>query len=287
MKSSGLFQALCFGCLSVLSPTLHATPTPSLLQLPYWDQGKAEINLYEATEIRYGIARKSEVTHVLVKEGWDQKKNVKAAGKSDFSVIKLNQILSIPTGVYTYRQMVSSFFSCTTGKQLKFTMSNQEACGATFKSARIGKDNMTLNILSYFDGEGDQTSEIKLPPGPWLFYDDVPLVLRMSASTPLVQPLRLDVFPSTLSPRTGKLNFAPGNLTETRRTTKEISYELSHTGGKDTIIFEASTPHRMISWERADGSKLHLKKSVLSDYWNQNRVEDADALDRLPDQRKK
>jgi hypothetical protein len=60
-----LFVALAL----LLSSRAFGQFTPAFLQNnSYWGNGKAEFNIYEAHEVRYGQARPSEVLHILVRD---------------------------------------------------------------------------------------------------------------------------------------------------------------------------------------------------------------------------
>jgi hypothetical protein len=78
--------------------------TPALLQnSSYWDGGKAEFNIYGAEIVRYGVPRPCEVLHILVREPFDPKQLVKPDNPNQPSaipVLKMNQILHVPTGLY-------------------------------------------------------------------------------------------------------------------------------------------------------------------------------------------
>ena len=41
----------------------------------YWNDGKAEFNIYDAKIVRYGQPRQSEVLHILVREPFDPEAN--------------------------------------------------------------------------------------------------------------------------------------------------------------------------------------------------------------------
>jgi hypothetical protein len=246
----------------------------TFLQNDYWNQGKAEVNIYTAKEVRYGVPRETEVRHFLVKEPWDAQKGVKAVGSGDFSVIKLNQVIVVPTGSYSYHQMHSTFLDRRNGAPIKFSMSSQEACGNTFKTGRIQDEKLEVKVLSYFDGEGDASVKIPLPKGPWVFYDELPIRLRGIVSRSLESPLALQVFPGTVSPRTGTLAFVPGTLREIKRTENEVEFQLEIGGQQDRLTFSALHPYQLLQWTRADGSSLSLKQSGLVDYWNRNKPAD-------------
>jgi hypothetical protein len=77
--------------------------TPSLIQNDnYWNDGKAEFSIYRAEIVREGAPRPCEVLHILVREPFDPKQLVKAEGAprpDGIQVVKLNQILNMPTGL--------------------------------------------------------------------------------------------------------------------------------------------------------------------------------------------
>jgi len=269
-----IYFLIGFVALTAVALPANAQFSNALLQDAYWDQGKAEINIYTAMEVRYGIPRATEVRHILVKEPWDATRHVKAAGKGDFPVIKLNQVIVVPTGVYTYYQMHSTFVDPRTGLPVKFSMGSHEACGNTFKSGIVSKDQVRLHEFSYFDGEGERLSEVPLPNAPWILYDELPIRLRLLAASPLTAPIALQILPSTVSPRLGKAEFVAGTLSEISRNEKEVTYRLEMSGKEDLLTFAAAHPYTLLRWKRADGSNLILKKSVLSDYWNRNKPGD-------------
>ena len=46
--------------------------TPAFIQnSSYWNDGKAEFDIYDAQIMRYGQARQTEVLHILVREPFD------------------------------------------------------------------------------------------------------------------------------------------------------------------------------------------------------------------------
>src|SRR5882724_9156228 len=95
-----------------------------LLRDGIWDDGKAEYDVYLADEMRYGIARRTEIVHIVVKEPFNTKLRVKAEAPPWREVLKMNQVVDVPTGVYAYHQMHSSFWDRETGDLLKFSMSS-------------------------------------------------------------------------------------------------------------------------------------------------------------------
>src|SRR5437660_12392755 len=83
--------------------------TPAFLQNDsYWANGKAEFDIYDAQIVREGQPRPCEVLHILVREPFDPKQWTKVDDwkrPGVVPVVKLNQNLHVPTGVYVYQRM--------------------------------------------------------------------------------------------------------------------------------------------------------------------------------------
>src|SRR6266850_4151139 len=125
---SAMVRSLYFVCSALfLSAKVAAAQfTPALLQNnSYWGDGKAEFNIYNAQIARYGIPRPCEVLHILVREPFDPNQFVKPEGSprpETIAVLKLNQILHVPTGLYLYQQMHSTFWRVDNAELLKFSL---------------------------------------------------------------------------------------------------------------------------------------------------------------------
>src|SRR6266850_7827252 len=155
--------------------------TPALLQNnSYWGDGKAEFNIYDAQIARYGIPRPTEVLHILVREPFDPKQLVKPDNPNQadaIQVLKLNQILHVPTGLYVYQQMHSNFWRVDNAQLLKFSLTSNDSCGNTFKEARREGDKLTYEYHTYWDGMADGKENIA-PPANGYFYDELPWLVR-------------------------------------------------------------------------------------------------------------
>lgn len=241
------------------------------------DQGKAEYNLYDATIMRYGEPRQGTVTHVWVKEPWDASKGVKwdGEGQGDFEVVKLLQIISYPTGIYRYEQMWSGFWKRDNAERVKMSFNHHEACGATFKQARFR--NGTANVVwhSYFDGDG--RAALELEEGT-VFYDELPLKLRLLVPRGLRQPVEIPMIPGMIHAREGSWETEPAEVRQTRRDGEETEFEVEHAGGVDRLVYRSSSPFDLLRWEQFDGSSLVLRQAEFIDYWNLTRPGDETLL---------
>ncbi|MDX6766025.1 MAG: hypothetical protein SFU85_04465 [Candidatus Methylacidiphilales bacterium] len=251
---------------------LQAAPAPDFLNAPLWDGGKAELTLYQAREIRYGTARDCEVRLITVKEPWNDRLGVKADGNGDREVIKLNQIVSVPTGTYRYEQMHSLFLDRKTGRALKFSYSHHDACGNTFKMGRFLDNILTFTWHTYWDGEGDGVQNL-----PWSetthLYEELPLRVRMWASEGKVDPSQITLLNPQMNSRLGKPATATARV-QVSAAGGEFHYTVTHDNGKDLLVVDNAFPHTLRSWTRADGATWTLRKTLMLDYWNKNQSGD-------------
>jgi len=244
------------------------------------DQGKAEVNIYDATLMKYGQARQGTVTQIWVKEPWDAKRGIKwgGEGSADFEVIKLNHVVSYATGMYRYEQMWSGFWKRDSAELVKWSLSHHEACGNTFKQARLSDGKAEYVHFSYFENEGDGREELVIPPGA-VFYDELPLKLRLLVSVGLSEAFTVPLFPTVIHPKAGPMKPNPATIRQIRSDNAEVEFEVKHLDGIDRFVFETNAPFKLLRWELADGGKLTLRKSLFTDYWNQNQPGDEKMLE--------
>lgn len=257
-----------------LSPA-HAGPS-KFLSHEFWDDGKAEISVYDAKCFHYGRLYTSKIEYFLVKELFSSKELVKTnqyQSKDSIPVIKLNQVISTPTGTYDYQQMHSSFWSKQTGKLIKFSLSHHEACGASFKKGELRDHKLNISGSTYWEGQANIEDKIIMEPNIWL-YDELPLRARMLLADSQPIPANLQVVPSVIHSKTGSFLPAPAQISIQDHTVTVI-----HTGGKDVLKFDSAWPHVMNSWQQANGGSLTLKKSVRLPYWNHHAPGDEKLLE--------
>ena len=145
-----MFKVIALAVILFGSVTnLSAQFTPAFLQNDsYWGDGKAEFNLYDAQIVREGQPRPCEVLHILVREPFDPKQWTKVDDwkrPGVIPVVKLNQILHVPTGIYTYQQMHSSFWKIDNGLLLKWSLTSNDSSGNTFKEMRRFGEQLAFN----------------------------------------------------------------------------------------------------------------------------------------------
>jgi hypothetical protein len=236
-----------------------------------WDDGRAEYCAYDVDWARYGHHFPGRALLVLVKEPWAPDLEVKADRErtDGFEVLKLNHLRDVPTGVYTYHQMASVFARRDTGALRKIAASSAEACGVSTAHMVNGR----LDTRSYFDGQGDRS--LDYPEGA-LPEDGLPMYLRGYVNG--AAPSTLSVFPSLmhgafpeLVPATYRVEKRSVPAVETRAGVSP-GVELRLTGGSSVLAytFDPQPPHRLLRFEREDGTVYRLARCERIAYWERH-----------------
>jgi hypothetical protein len=274
----------------LLATRAFAQFAPAFIQNDsYWGDGKAEFNIYDAQIARYGIPRPTEVLHILVREPMDPKQFVKPDNPTQpeaIQVLKLNQILHVPTGLYVYQQMHSSFWRVDNAQLMKFSLTSNDSCGNTYKEARRDGAGLAYEYRTYWDGMASGKETVAVPANGY-FYDELPLLVRtLDFQKPSV-PFEVQLAGTTINSKKDSFVFKPAKLSF-KSTEREIDVAVEHAGGTDHFILDRDFPNLLRAWNAADGSKLKMKRSLKVAYWNYNKPGDrekalADPMLRHPD----
>ena len=273
-------------CLAVLGATfLGSLAIPgspgaagSFSKDALWDDGRAELNLYEAEAPLYGEKRRFEARMIVVKEDFNRELRVKSdvgpvPGKT-FEVLKLNHLRTIPAGSYEEHEMVSVYLDRGSFRPEKLTMTHFESCGITFVEVLPEGDRLTHTSHSYWDHEGDRTLQIPFGAGDFL-YDALPLQIR-GMDLAAMQPQSLKILPSQMSGKVMNLVPVPMTLRVAGKAKIQVpagdfevfQVELSRPAGKDRYYFEVMFPYRLVKMETAEGGISRPRISLRLDYWN-------------------
>ena len=275
--------------MMLLGTTASAQFSPALLQNEhYWNDGKAEFSIYAAEIVRYGVPRPTEVLHILVREPFDPKQLVKPDDwqRPDVVfVLKMNQILHVPTGLYVYQQMHSNFWRVDNGQLAKFSLTSNDSCGNTYKEARRNGDHFTYEYRTYWDGMASGSEDVT-PPANGYFYDELPWLVR-TIDFAKTEPFEIQLAGTTIKPKKDSFKFEPAKVSFAAGQ-RAIEVTVEHAGGHDLFTLDRDPPHLLREWKAADGSHLKMKRNLKVDYWNYNKPGDreralANPMLRLPD----
>jgi hypothetical protein len=260
--------------------TSPASPN-SFAASPLWDDGKAEVDAYDATVRRYGALRSFTAYQIVVKEDFSRRQLVKADPGHDpadlMPVLKMNQVLAFQTGIYAYHQMASTFFERSTMDLVKFSLTSFEWCGNSYKEYTRRDGEAALHVHTYWDGQAEATYD--LPVGPDLvLYDQVPLWIR---SLPQREGtiLALRVVPGQINSKGPKPAIETGSLravAEERLATpagtfRTLRWELKVADRMpDRFWLGREFPHLLVAWDKPDGGSWRLRWTQRLAYWKLN-----------------
>lgn len=292
----GIFTLIFFG----LNAGAEEKPYTTQEFKDYWYAGKAEITSYELKQARYGEVHDGYAVLIFVTEDFSENKQVKldnpsAAGEDAVKVLKLNFLKKFNTGIYRYSIMESVFTPVRTDifpNSLKITMSSQEWCGHVYTQMNLRNDEYNIRSFSYFETEGDKNLSVEkafLEDEIWnrirLNPDELPTgMIRIIPNVIISRLLHTDL----------GIEDAIASLSESPHPDKHMIYSLvfPETQREFKVKFEKKFPHRIISWEEkyksGFGSSSNTlvstakrKKTLFTDYWNRNSVNDVELRNKL------
>lgn len=251
----------------------------------YWYQGKAEINVYDLEQFRYGEKREGKAVMIFVTEDFSRRKQVKVdnpqdAGADARKVLKMNMTREFVTGVYPYNTMLSVFTPVYDEENaFKITASVTEWCGQSFTQMNWKNGSYRAQLFSYFESEGDQ--ELKLE-GP--SEDEIFNTIRLNPSIVPVGDIRL--IPSLIFQRFShiplRVERASINKRKISGNQEELTLEYKTINRKLVVRYQQFFPYEILSWEeiqtKPDGSverTIGTRRNMeMLDYWKRNGLQD-------------
>ncbi len=279
-----------FTIILSLMLTMSTTPEPPNGFWDYWGDGKGEVSSYRVVVRRYGELREGYSVLVFVTEDISRTTRIKVESNAippndRVPVLKLNRVVKFTTGLYDYSLMTSTFSSVNAElghgafEPLKISFSAQEWCGHVMQILLPQRDQVELTLHSYFQSEGDQKRNIKLPANA-AYEDNLPIWIRELNGDVLAvgQKRELQIFPASWVSRAShqQADFQTGwIMKEDGEALKSLdgnaaTYRWTWQVGnrKETYWVEKNYPRRILKWSSSDGNQGELKKSLRVPYWS-------------------
>jgi hypothetical protein len=247
----------------------------------YWYQGKAEINIFELKQMRYGEAREGKAVMIFVTEDFSKRKQVKlddpsGAGADAQKVLKLNMTREFVTGVYPYHSMLSVFTPVYEDvNSPKINVSMTEWCGQAFSQMNWKNNGYQAQIFSYFESEGDQEFKLSGKSEDELFN-----LIRLNPD--LIKEGEKELIPSLVYQRFSHIQLKVETAVITKKVFGSAQAELEvnypDLGRTLVIRYQSKFPYEILSWQETQltpkGEKevtsAVRKRVQLLDYWNRN-----------------
>lgn len=247
----------------------------------YWYQGKAEINVFDLQQSRYGEVRGGRAVMIFVTEDFSKNKQVKLDKPEDNrpdaqKVIKLNMTREFLTGVYPYNTMLSVFTPVYDDlRSPKLTASVTEWCGQTFTQLNLKNGNYYAKQFSYFESEGDTETKLHALAEEELFN-----LIRLNPD--LVPMGNQKIIPSLIFQRFAHIPLKAEQATISKKdlgsNQAEIEVVYNEIGRKIAIRYRQFFPYEILgfteTWTKANGQQevtTATRSSMqMMDYWNKN-----------------
>ncbi len=242
-----------------------------------WDDGLAEVAIYEATRNIYGKSRSFDYVYVAVKEVFNEEFQVKTDdyNREDlFDVIKVNKFADIPTENYPYHFLTSVFFKRQQPHAVhKLTNSSQEWCGLTTKSFLSNSQGYKYEWISYWDGQGNGASKVASA----MFEDQLSYSLRALKFEEGLS-FDIDIYPSQVTSKASPMEMKKASITiqkdqlvdsvmQSYNQVWRVNLTYKETGNQIKYWFSGDYPNYLLQMEAWDGRKLKLKELSRYAYW--------------------
>jgi hypothetical protein len=251
----------------------------------YWYQGKAEINVFELKQMRYGEVREGKSVMIFVTEDFSKRKQVKldnpgSSGADAQKVLKLNMTREFLTGVYPYHTMLSVFTPVYEEiNSPKLTASMTEWCGQSFAQMNWKNNGYQTKIFSYFESEGDQEFKLSGKSEDELFN-----LIRLNPA--LISEGEKKLIPSLIYQRFSHVPLEVEDAVILKKVfgsaQAEIEVNYPELGRTLVIRYKNTFPYEILSWQETQITKngdkevtsAVRKRVQMLDYWTKNGLED-------------
>lgn len=278
------------GCGSDQPPVVLSESITQQSLPEQWYAGKGEISVYQLEQNRYNALHPGKMTTIFVTEPFLtdlQVKNDSGKAQNSVSALKMNKIRRFTTGLYDYSLYTSVFTDAKKAKTYKVTTSAQDWCGQSYMQLNRRKDKYKVEVRSYFENEGDQSSTVEAV----VLEDELPIYIRLNPD--LLPTGTFILLPSQEYARLRHVDFDPmkasGTLTEQPGSANSpgiMTYTVSIPEAQRTLTYTFTKNElRPItqwtdSYPSAFDGKVRTTRATLTHsewlpYWSLNSAPDA------------
>jgi hypothetical protein len=274
--------------LATLASAANAAPLADFVDPdwagPIWDDGQAEVATYQSHRAIYGADRPHTSHLITVKEDLRMDLLVKAdwpwGDATVRTVLKQNQVATIPTPNYPYHFMASLFVDrANVADAMKLSVSSQEWCGMTFKTLDLTQSPPVMHRSSYWDGEGTGRATVAAHVEGAHFEEELPLLARALRHEEGMQA-ELMLYPNQTTTRASVPVPSAATLS-VARTTEEVSVPAgsvaageawlvtvkAEDGRTITLVVADDEMDTLVAYDFGDGRKSALESVERRAYW--------------------
>lgn len=245
----------------------------------YWANGKAEFNIYDAQIVRDGQVRPCEAFIIFGREFIDAKTlaRVDDTKKADaLSTIRMNQIFTVSRGLFVEQQSLIANWRLDLLSLAHLSVVGGDTTGNLSRRVEEKREGNSSNWFFIYNTHRDGAGFDRLVPpltGPAIFYDELPLRVRMIDFSQAKGEFEIQLAPSLINSKKESVIFRPAKVNFTT-SERKIDISVRHMGGTDQFTLDGWFPFLLREWTAADGSRWKMKRSLKVDYWNYHKPGD-------------
>lgn len=256
----------------------------------YWNQGKAELSVFDLKQARYSEIHRGEAILITVTEPFLPGRQVKselASNRGEITVLKTQLMKRFATGIYDYQLTTTAFKPLYDGRfpyLLKTSTTSVDWCGHTFLQVNFRDNQYEIQSRSYFESESDEDFKI----GSAFPEDEIFSRLRIDPGTlpqgdfkviPSAMSLRLRHKKASVLTANGQLRPYNGKDIQGKNLSE---YHVTFSDDRElSVIYTNTFPYSIKGFKEtyaeSFGQKKRLttlavlKSTKLTDYWARNK----------------
>ena len=252
----------------------------------YWSGDKSEFDFYDADFIRDGQPHKCELLMIFTPQlveptTLEQVHDRRSA--SAVPTIQLKQLATVPRGIVVEQRSTIAWWRADLGSLAKISFSGTDSIDYAVKNIVEQRDgNSPTRKYSSDTSHGKiDMQPIDAPSGTALFYDELPLRVRMLDFSKTTGDFDVQLAPTITTGQKDFPGFKPAKMSW-KIGERTIDVDLRHDVGVDHFVLDRDFPFLLRDWQMADGSRLKMKTSLRVDYRNYFNNRDRDRAHKDP-----
>lgn len=255
--------------LALLAAKASGQFAPALLQnASYWQDGKSEIDFYNADFIRDGQHYQTELLLILTPDMVDPNLLTRVSDPKQpgaLPVIRMHQIVTIPRGLLIEQRSLGAIWRMDFMSLARLSLAGSDGNGSVARSLTENRENN--KVAWKYLGDSDQSKvnmTVPSPNGIAAFYDELPLRVRTIDFSKSSGSFEIQLARSIANPKEEEIGFKPATVSY-KVSERAINVEVKQEAAADQFVVDRDFPFLLREWKTSDGSQIKLKNSIKAD----------------------
>ena len=262
---AGIFLFAAAGASAQFSPAL-------LQNASYWHDGKSEIDFYSADLVEEGQHYQSELLMILTAETVEPVALTRAQESNHpatLPVLHLHAQTSLARGLLLEQRSLEALWRMDSAALSRLCFTGSDGLGHILQSVREQREGSTITWKYSCDTYRRQVERppVSSPNGTVVFYDELPMRVRMIDLTQPTGTFEIQLAHSIVSAKEQEVAFKPATVSY-KVEERAINVAVQQGDAVDHFVMDRDFPFLLRQWKMADGSLLKLKNSIKADFAN-------------------